>query len=360
MPSKFSTMDGENYFQTITRGNCMKISRIVLSACILICAFICVSFVQEPGAMAKSPPPVPTTVVISPKSAAVAWGKEVQFTATVYDSNNKKITGLKLDWTLNDTVSAGGAPCSINKNGVLTVPNSTSDDTITISNFVNVAVVGYPAISAQADVTILGQPFAGGVFIGTHECTNECTDGPDQGSLAVHATATTFHALILNGDGNPFQEFSGTIDKTGNVSAAFTSDGHHVLISGVITATGLSGTWTQPDESGTWSVSETAVVGAGPKIGHWYTPGQKESSGWLAVIFNPDNSLSGLADSSQNGQPAGTPFSGMWTSDDISFTINNGGTATGGTGTYNPAKKTGSGDLLNGNTKVGTWSISDL
>ncbi len=339
----------------------MKISRIVLSVCILICAFICVNFVEAPRAMAKSTPPVPTTVIISPQSAAVAWGKEVQFAATVYDSSNKKITGLKLDWTLNDTVNgADGAPCTINKNGVLTVPNSASGATITIAGFVNVAVAGYPAISAQADVTILAQPFSGGVFIGTHECTNECSDGPDQGALAVHATATTFHAVALNGDDNPFQEFSGTIDKTGNVSAAFTSDGHHVLISGSITASGLSGTWTQPDQSGTWSVAETNVVGAGPKIGTWHIPGQKPPSGSLGVIFNDDYTLSCIADSTQNGQPEGMAFSGMWTSDDISFTINNGGAATGGTGTYNPAKKTGSGDLFNGNTKVGTWNISDL
>ena len=342
----------------------MKISRIVLSACILICAFICVSFVQEPGAMAKSPPPVPTTVVISPKSAAVAWGKEAQFTATVYDSSNKKITGLKLDWTLNDTVKgADGAPCSINKNGVLTVPNSGSDDTITISNFVKVAVSSNPSISAQADVTILGQPFAGGVFLGTEECTQGCSDS---GTLAIHATATAFHALGLNDDGSGFLECrNGTIDKDGNLSAACaTSDGHHVLVSGSITASGLSGTWTQPDNSssGTWSADEkTNVVGAGPKIGTWKTPGVQPPSGPLAVIFNDDYSFTAISiRKDTNGQLEGTGFSGRWASDEISFTIDNGNTVTGGTGTYNPAKKTGSGNLYNGNTKVGTWNISDL
>lgn len=320
--------------------------------------------------MAKTAPPVPNSVVISPKSAAVAWGKEAQFTATVYDSSNKKITGLKLDWTLNDTVSAGGVPCSINKNGVLTVPNSASGDTIAISNFVKVAVASNTGIYAQADVTILGKSFSGGVFIGTEECTQGCSD---TGTLAIHATATAFKALGLNDDDSGFLECTnGTIDKDGNLSAACaTSDGHHVLISGSINASGLSGTWTQPDNSssGTWSAVATSVVGAGPKIGTWKTPGQKPpspSSGSLAVIFNPDegHTLTGIAmHKDNNGQLEGMGFLGNWASDEISFTINDGGDggpATGGTGTYNPAKKTGSGNLYNGNTKVGAWSISDL
>ncbi len=347
----------------------MKISGIVLSICIFICAFICVSIVQEPRAMARTAPPVPNSVVISPQSAAVAWGKEVQFTATVYDSSNKKITGLKLDWTLNDTVSAGGASCSINKNGVLTVPNSSLDDTITISNFVKVAVASNPGIYAQADVIILGKPFSGGVFIGTEECTQGCLDS---GTLAIHGTATAFHALGVNDDGSGFLECTnGTIDKDGNLSAACTtSDSHHVFISGSINASGLSGTWTQPDNSssGTWSAVATSVVGAGPKIGTWKTPSVKPpspTSGPLAVIFNDGHTLTGIAmHKDNNGQLEGTGFFGNWASDEISFTINDGGDggpATGGTGTYNPVKKTGSGDLLNSsNAKVGTWSISDL
>lgn len=323
---------------------------------------MCVSFVQEAQVMAIVVPPVPAQVVSSPKSAVVVAGKKVQFTATVYDSGNHKIKGVKLDWSLTSTV----AGCAINQNGVLTVAKSTTPETY--SDLVQVAVQTNPAILAQATVSILAEPFSGGVFIGTHECTAECNNGSNPGAFVIHAAGTTFNGLAFSDDDSSFQKFSGTIGKNGNVSAAFEGGGgHEIFITGSITftggiATGISGTWTQPSkpQSGTWTTDAATVPGAGPKIGTWSVPKQTPPSGSVAVIFNDDYTLSGIAMHKDNGKAEGSGFSGTWTSDDISFTFSGGGSVTGGTGTYNPATKTGSGHLYNNTTKVGSWTISNM
>ena len=338
----------------------MKESRVVLPICIFLCAFMCVSFIQAVQVMAKTTPPVPNRVVILPESVAVALGKRVNFTATVYDSNNKKIKGVKLDWSVDPSV----LDCSISQNGVLTVAIGATPGTY--SNMVKVAVHANQSIFAQAQVTILTEPFSGGVFIGHHDCTKGCSDS---GELAIHAARTTFKGLALDtGGGGGSQEFTGKIDKNGNASAVVVGKGDKTFISGSITSsggivTGISGTWINlgKSSSGTWTVDAANVPGAGPKIGKWSIPGQKQPSGPLAVILHDDYTLSGFATHKDNGQIDGTGFSGTWTSsDNVSFTINDGGPVTGGDGTYYPAKKAASGDLLNNLSKVGTWKVSDL
>ena len=336
----------------------MKGFRFVLPICIVLCAFVCVSVIREVQAMAKTAPPVPDHVVVSPSVATVVVGKHVNFTAAVYDSKNKKIAGVKLVWCLAGNVS----DCSIGQNGVLTVAVGATPGTY--SNLVKVAVEANSSIFSEAQVNIANEPFSGGVFIGAHDCTEGCADS---GELAIHATATTFKALSLEDDGSSFQEFTGTIDKNGKVSAAFTtSDGHQIFITGGVTfsggvATGLSGTWTQPGQSssGTWTADAANDPGAGPKMGTWSTPGKTPPSGSLAAIFNDGYSFSCIAMSKDNGQLQGMGFSGTWNSDNINFTIS-GGTVTEGNGKYSPGQKAASGNLYSGPTKVGTWKISDL
>jgi hypothetical protein len=299
--------------------------------------------------------PVPASVVLSFDSASVALGKTVSFTAAVYDSSNRKLRGVKLDWSLTSTVTG----CSIDQNGVLTVAGGATVGTY--ANLVQAAVHANPSISDQAQVNIISTPFSGGVFVGSHDCTQGCTDS---GELAIHATATAFKALVVNSD-NTFQEFPGTIDKHGNLSAVVNSHGDKSSLTGGVTSTGISGTWTNSDNSnsGTWTASAATVTGAGPAVGTGSRPGKQGGSASLAVIFHDDFSLTGTAVHKDNGQLTGTAFSGTWDSDNVVFTLSgNSGSdsVTGGSGTYYPAAKTASGELLNNTTKVGTWKVMDL
>jgi hypothetical protein len=129
-------------------------------------------------------------------------------------------------------------------------------------------------------------------------------------------------------------------------------------------ATGISGTWTSPanKSSGIWTMDAANSVGAGPKTGTWSIPQKTPPTRGLAVIIHDGGSLSCVATHKKNGQLTGGEFSGNWnpTSDQVTFTISDGGDVTGGNGTYNPVKKTGSGHLYNGATPLGTWTIKDL
>lgn len=336
----------------------MKGFAVVLPICIFLCAALCVSFVHEGQVMAISV--TPNSVVIAPEQVAVEAGKRVSFTATVHDSNNHKIPGLKLAWTLTTVVTG----CTINpQTGVMTV--AVGAPVGTYANLVQVAVVNYPSIIAQAQVNIITAPFSGGVFIGTHECTSGCDDS-DIGELAIHATATTFKGLVFDGDGGGFEKMTGTIDKYGNLSAAVTSDGDKTLITGSVaftdgSATGISGTWTNvtKQSSGTWTLNPSTVSGAGPKVGTWSVPGKNPPTGPLGIIFNDDTTLSGIVPGKSNAKD----FSGTWTSVNggVSFTMSGGNTVASGNGTYYPAHKDASGNLLNSDSiKVGTWRVSDL
>ena len=242
----------------------MKAFRVTMPVIIFLFAFMCVNFIQEAPVLAKAVTPVPDNIVISPLSATVVVGKKVNFTATVYASNGKKISGVKLDWSLTSDVG-----CSISQSGVLNASGATPG---TYSSLVKVAVDANSAISAEAQVNIIAKPFTGGVFIGTQECTDGC-EGAVPGELAIHATATSFKALELDGDGSSLQQFSGTIDKNGNVSATVNSNHGPVHIIGSVTfsggiATGLSGTWSQSDRLGTWTTDVATATARRSKSRH--------------------------------------------------------------------------------------------
>jgi len=196
---------------------------------------------------------------------------EQDFTATVYDQSNKKMSGVKLTWSLTSAV----AGCSISSTGKFTTTAETTP-LGTYTNLVQAQVTGAD-ILGQATVSVLAMPFTGGVFIGTCQCTSNCDIGEDRSPLAIVATATTFKALTIDTVDGTAAQFSGTI-KDANVAATFTSpDGGQISISGSITfgatgiASGGTASWSQVggSESGTVTLSAvSAHPGPAPKLGH--------------------------------------------------------------------------------------------
>jgi hypothetical protein len=323
------------------------------------CAFVCAGLVHEARAASR-----PTKVVVSPPSATVVTGKSVSFTATVFDQNNKKMSGVKLTWSLTSTV----AGCSIASNGKLT----TTAGTTPLGTYTNLvkAKVTDAAVSGKASVSVLGMPFTGGMFIGTYQCTSKnCDNGEDQSHLAIVATATTFKALSIDGVDGAASQFSGTI-KDDNVSATFTSLGEgQISIIGTIkfgatgTASGIAAHWSQVggSESGTATLSAvSAASGAGPKIGTWSAPGYTPSSGNVYAIFEHGGTLFGVAEGNVDGQLIYFPFSGFWAAPgSVSFGVD-GYDLTGGYGTCNSKATSCAGLLSDNSTKAGTWRVGPL
>jgi hypothetical protein len=342
---------------------------------VVLCAFACVSFVHEALTMAETH--TPTKVVIHPASATVVSGRDASFTATVYDQNNRKMSGVGLTWSLTTPVSG----CTITQNGIFKTTAGTTPLGPN-SNLVQATVADDTSVFGQASVSVLQMPFTGGVFIGTRECTSgsSCPGGTtDQSPLAMVAAATTFTVLTIDSSDNSAQQFSGTItDKDGDVgiSARFTTpDGHKTTITGQIAfdatgeATRINGTYTSvvtadpaKNNSGTFTLSAVSAPGAGPKIGSWSIPKNEPPTGALYVIFDENGDFVATSASNKGGTLKYLPFSGIWAAgvtDGVTFTMS-GKNATGGSGTCNSNATNCSGQLDDNSIEVGTWHLGDL
>ena len=338
----------------------MKKGRVFVTF-VAACAFVCAGFVHEARAAKSS---TPAKVVVSPPSATVVTGKSVSFTATVFDQNNKKMTGVKLTWSLTSAV----AGCSIASNGKFTTTAGTSP-LGTYTNLVQAEVTD-AAVSGQATVSVLGMPFTGGLFIGTYQCTsNNCDNGEDQSPIAIVATATTFKALSIDGIDGTATQFSGTI-KDDNIAATFTSLSEgQISMSGTITfgatgiASGITANWSQVGgtESGTATLSVVpAASGAGIKIGTWSAPGYIPSSGKVYAIFEDGGTLFGSAEGNVDGLLGYYWFSGGWAAPgSVSFGVDD-FDLTGGYGTCNSEATSCAGQLTDNSTQAGTWRVGSL
>ncbi len=345
----------------------MSKCRILLMP-VVLCAFACVSFVHEDLTMAGTIH-TPTKVVIRPASTTVVSGKDASFTATVYDQNNKKMSG-DLIWSLTSPVTG----CTITQKGEFKTTAGTTP-LGSYTNLVQVQVRG-ASVSGQATVSVLQMPFTGGVFIGTRECTLNCSYGADESPLAAIAAATTFKVLTIDGSDGSAEDFSGTIDKHGDVSAVFTSsDGRKVTVTCQITfgatgyATGINGTYASvvpndPSENNSGVITLSAVSaasGAGPKIGSWSIPKSKPPTGAVYAIFDEGGAFVASAASNKGGTLKYTDFSGTWAPGGaVDFTIAGGNNVTGGSGTCNSHATACSGELYDNATGVGKWNLRDL
>ncbi|MGO9021436.1 MAG: hypothetical protein ACLQVJ_24120 [Syntrophobacteraceae bacterium] len=360
----------------------MRGSTVVVFACVLFCAFAFGGFAYS------AQPETPAKVVLSPKDPAVIIGKTQTstqaFTATVFDAKGAKITTpVALTWTLDQVATDDG--CSIDQNGVLSVPDSALIGTFAKS--VTAAVTATPAISGTAGFSVIDTPFTGGVFIGTMSCTKGTCNG-DTYDLAMDALPGSFTGLLIdNTVKTDFIEFTGKIVKDSSVSATFknTADNSTITLTGTLgypdgIASGMSGTWlsSKNGNGGTWTTSLAATAGAGGKVGTWEitatrTPKAAGLTGPFAAIFADDGTtVAGVALIKENGQLVyGISVPGTWTGDDVSSdTVSFPSFAEGGadtnastnaTGTYVPAHKAATGNMLNaGGDVVGTWKLSDI
>lgn len=336
--------------------------------CLLVvfCAFAGLIFTHSASAKTIQ---TATKVIISPASAMVVSGKNQAFTATVYDQNNKKMSGVALTWSLTSTV----AGCAVSQTGTLkTTAGVTPLGPHT--GLVQAEVKG-TSLSAQATVNVLQMPFAGGVFIGTHSCTENCSNGTNESPLAIDAASSSFKAVSIDADDGTAEQFAGTVNKDGEVGAAFTSSsGNKVTILGQITfgptglATGVSGTWTANDpsdssqnESGAFTLSAVpAGSGEGPKIGTWTMPKHTPSSGALYAIFQANGEFVASAASTKGGSLKYTQFPGTW-AEGGSVQFSTGGTdVTGGSGSCNAGATSCNGVLDDNSTQVGKWKLGGL
>ncbi len=334
----------------------------LVSIIMVICGFSILSFINE----ARATIPIATKIVIHPSSTALVTGKTGHFSATVYDQNNKNMSGVKLIWSLTSNV----AGCAITQNGVFT---STAGTTPlgTYTGLVQAEATN-TSVLATASVSILQGPFKGGMFIGTTDCTTGC-QGSNSSTIAIEATASAFKALGIDSEKGDSTPFRGSISKTGAVTASFTSHGGDVVaVTGNIevdvtgNATGISGTFIDTDtsdptqnRSGTFSFARSTTSGAGLKTGSWSNPTGSQKTGPLYAIFEDNGSFIGGAEHKDNGQLDFSVISGTsWVSDGaVDFTVPDGNGVTGGSGTCNSGAKQCSGELDGSTGKVGTWKL---
>jgi Bacterial Ig-like domain (group 2) len=129
----------------------------------------------------------PVSVVVSPASATVQVGGQIQFTATVTGTGNQ---------TVRWSTTAG----TISSAGLLTAPSTTGLLTVTATS------LAYPAVSASASVTITNSgPGAGGssspTFTG-NSCTgtSSCTlNNVAAGDFLIIGSHQSFPPVGLNG-----------------------------------------------------------------------------------------------------------------------------------------------------------------
>jgi len=357
----------------------MRGSRLVIFACVLLCAFAFAGFAHS------AQPETPAKVALSPTDPTVTLGKtQTQtFTATVFDTKGAKIaTQVDLTWSLVSAATSAGF--SIDQNGVLSVPSVTDSTSAgTFAKAVTAAVTATPSVSGTAGFSAIDTPFTGGVFIGTLTCdTGSCSGSSVIDDLAIDALSGSFNGLLIDTTNADFVQFTGVIHKANSVSANFkitsadaliTLTGNLVYTDGI--ASGMSGTWlsSKNGNGGTWTTSLATTHGAGGKVGSWEitatkTPKAAGLTGPFAAIFEDDGTtVAAVALKKVNGQLVdGISVSGTWASDDVIFSsFAEGGSATNASsnaaGTYVLAHKAATGNMLNaGSSTVGTWKLSDI
>ncbi|HEX8493428.1 MAG TPA: Ig-like domain-containing protein [Pyrinomonadaceae bacterium] len=96
------------------------------------------------------PPPVITSVVVSPSSATINRGNTQQFTATAFDQNNQPVAGAVFTWTSSNTAVA-----TIDQNGLATgVGIGTVTITATTDNGTGGTVSGQATLNVQVPLVI--------------------------------------------------------------------------------------------------------------------------------------------------------------------------------------------------------------
>ena len=356
----------------------MRGSRLVVLACVLLCAFAFAGFAHS------AQTETPGKVVLSPKDPTVTIGKTLtqDFTATVYDTKGAKIaTHVDLTWTLDAAATTAGF--SIDQNGVLSVPPDNASPG-TFAKAVTAAVTATPNVSGTARLQLRSILLSPGVFLLEHSLAIwGCATASLTIISAIDALPSSFAGLII--DNTPgtigYIQFNGSIHKETSVSASFknTADNSTITLTGTLSypdgiASVMSGKWSSTDEtSGVWTTTLATTPGAGGKVGTWEITATKSPkaaglTGPFAAIFEDDGTtVAAVALTKVNGELLnGISVPGTWNSDDVIFpSFAEGGSATNAstnaTGAYVLAHKAATGNMLSaGSNIVGTWKLSDI
>ncbi|HMI48828.1 MAG TPA: Ig-like domain-containing protein [Gemmatimonadaceae bacterium] len=180
----------------------------------------------------SAPPPVATTVTVSPSSASVAVGATTPLQATVKDQNGSVMTGQTITWSSNNTGTA-----TVNASGVVA---GVAAGSATIS----AATAGILGTSA---ITVTAVPVA--------PIVTTVTVAPTSASVVAGAT-TPLTATVKDQNGSVMA--GQTISWTTSNSAAAT-----VNSSGLVTGLAAGSatiTATTSGKSGTSAITVTAVI----------------------------------------------------------------------------------------------------
>ena len=201
--------------------------------------------------VSSSPPPV--AVSISPTSASVTTGGTQQFTATLQNTSNTAVT-----WQVNGVTEGNTTTGTISSSGLYagpgTVPNPATVTVTAISQ-------ADPSKSASAQMTI------------TPQAPVSVTISP------ASATVTT----------SGIQQFTGTVQNTGNTAVTWSATGGTVSSSGFYTAPGTAGSYT---------VTATSVVDTSKSASATVTVTSSASS----PVLLGDQNVESQADSVSVGQ----------------------------------------------------------
>jgi len=169
-------------------------------------------------------PAPPISVSVSPTSAALRLGQTQQFTATVQNTTNPSVT-----WQVNGVTGGDAAHGTISTTGLYTAPTSVPNPATVTVTAVSQAD---PTKSASANITVTSVPSNVSVSV----------------SPRVAALTTT-----------QTQQFTATVQNTGNTSVTWSVDGS-VGGNSTVGTISASGLYTPSPAAGQHSVTATSVA----------------------------------------------------------------------------------------------------
>jgi uncharacterized protein YjdB len=179
----------------------------------------------------SAPPPVVTTVTVSPSSASVAVGATTPLQATVKDQNGSVMTGQTITWSSNNTAAA-----AVSSSGVVTGVAAGSA-TITAAT---------AGISGTAGITVTAVPVT--------PVVTTVTVAPTSASVVAGAT-TPLTATVKDQNGSVMAGQTITWSSSNTAAATVNSSG---VVTGVAAGSATI-TATSSGKTGTSAITVTAV-----------------------------------------------------------------------------------------------------
>ncbi len=262
--------------------------------------------VQSSPAMltGHSPPPVLTSVTISPSSAAIGVGETQRFTARAKDQFGRDIDGLTITFASNNTTVA-----TVDSGGVT---SSTGSAAATVTGRASgSAEIGATATDGTASVasdpaTLSVEPGAGQVLISEFR-----TRGPNGAADEfVEIYNPTTSALVIGGLKLRGSNASGiTNDRVTILAGTTLGSGCHYLVANSTATTGYSGS-TPADQTYTTGITDDGGIAITRSNGTSLIDAVGMSAGSAYKEGNPLTPLSANASQSYERKPGGMSGNG--------------------------------------------------